>query len=560
MKHLHERHQATFQQAYRACDERSSWSGFYESPSIKIHGEEAVAKGKVAFEQQLGNSFELDQPGIIERIGYEVSPYTRQPLGIDYPHSETDQLCHAAKQAMQGWRKVEPDTRAAVCIELLKAIERACIEDQHATMHTTGQSFLMSFVGSGANALDRGMEAIVYAHKAMTQIPGHAVWTKQFGKRQISLEKRYHYVPRGVALVIACASFPAWNAYPAIMANLMTGNAVVLKPHPNSILSMAIAVRQMREALTANGIDPNLITLATDTIDKPIAGEYFNHGDVAIVDFTGSQRFGGWLENNVHDKLVYTETSGVNSVIIESTDNVAGMVDAIAHSLCLFSAQMCTAAQNIQIPKAGIETDRGFIPAQELIDMLVAAVDRKTADPKSAAAICATLQADSTIAALDELEQRAVRKHRILRQGLPYQHPDFANARTRTPLMIQVQDPDDGIEQQEQFGPASFVILHDDAEAALQKAAADARQFGAIATYLYSVNNAFIDKAEEVLIDAGASFTCNLTGPMPLNYGAAYSDLHVTGLNPAGNACLADLAFVANRFRIAQCRWPSGTR
>jgi hypothetical protein len=47
---------------------------------------------------------------------------------------------------------------------------------------------------------------------------------------------------------------------------------------------------------------------------------------------------------------------------------------------------------------------------------------------------------------------------------------------------------------------------------------------------------------------------------MPLNYAAAYSDLHVTGLNPAGNACLTDLAFVCNRFRIVQCRWPEGTR
>ena len=44
---------------------------------------------------------------------------------------------------------------------------------------------------------------------------------------------------------------------------------------------------------------------------------------------------------------------------------------------------------------------------------------------------------------------------------------------------------------------------------------------------------------------------------MPINFAAAYSDYHVTGLNPAGNACLADLAFVANRFRIVQFREPA---
>jgi hypothetical protein len=43
---------------------------------------------------------------------------------------------------------------------------------------------------------------------------------------------------------------------------------------------------------------------------------------------------------------------------------------------------------------------------------------------------------------------------------------------------------------------------------------------------------------------------------MPLNFAAAYSDYHVTGLNPAGNATLTDLAFVASRFRITQVRAP----
>ena len=41
---------------------------------------------------------------------------------------------------------------------------------------------------------------------------------------------------------------------------------------------------------------------------------------------------------------------------------------------------------------------------------------------------------------------------------------------------------------------------------------------------------------------------------MPLNFAAAYSDYHVTGLNPAGNASLANLVFVAGRFCVTQSR------
>lgn len=554
------KHQDIFQQAYNACNDRSNWSGFIPSPSVKLHEAGAAEKGKAAFEALLNKPFGLEQPGEISRVGEEISPYTQQALGIDYPQCDPAELTRASLAAMQSWRKVDADTRAAVCIELLKSVEASCFESLHATMHTAGQSYMMSFVGSGANALDRGLEAVVYAHKAMTDIPTSAVWQKRFGKQDLVLEKRYHYVPRGPALVICCASFPAWNAYPAITANLMTGNPVILKPHPHAILPMAIAVRNMRTTLAENGFDPNLVLLATDTMEAPIAGRYFNMPEIAIVDFTGSQTFGSWIEENVRDKLVYTETSGVNSVIVESTDNLDDMLDAIAHSLCLFSAQMCTSVQNVHIPRQGIDSDQGHIDAQDLANRLAAMVDKKTATAEAAAGLCATVQSANTVTELNALQAKAEQSLSVLRGSSSYSHPEFPEARTATPLLIQVDDASDTIVQQEHFGPASFVIIHESSDAALEKAASDAKIHGAIATHVYSRNHDYMDKAEELLIDAGASFTCNLTGAMPLNFAAAYSDLHVTGLNPAGNACLSDLSFVANRFRIVQCRWPQGSR
>jgi len=555
-----EQHLETLRKATEVCNSREQWSAFKESPSTKIHGEQAPLDGKRAFEARLGHPFELDQPGEAGRLGREVSPYTQQALGIDYPAIEVDSVCKAAVQAMNTWRGVEPDKRAAICIDLLKSLEQRSFENTWATMHTAGQSYMMGFVGSGANALDRGLEAVVYAHKAMTDIPGHAVWAKQFGPTRTALEKRYHFVPRGIALVICCATFPSWNAYPAITANLMTGNPVVLKPHPGGILPMAIAVQDMREVLARNGIDPNLITLAADEVEDPIAGKFFNRNDVGIIDFTGSQRFGSWLEQNIHDKRVYTETSGVNSVVVESSDNLNGMVESIAHSLCLFSAQMCTSPQNIHIPGKGIDSDQGKVTADELANMIVERVDSKVENPVHAAGICGALQSQASVEMMDDLADRAETIGSVLRSGKAYEHPDFPNARTATPLIMGTDNPDQDVLRQEHFGPASFIVRHDDAQDALQTAAGNARNHGAIASHVYSRRNEFLDQAEQSFLDAGASLTCNLTGPMPLNYAAAYSDMHVTGLNPAGNACLTDLAFVCDRFRIVQCRWPEGTR
>jgi len=122
-------------------------------------------------------------------------------------------------------------------------------------------------------------------------------------------------------------------------------------------------------------------------------------------------------------------------------------------------------------------------------------------------------------------------------------------------LIIKTDTDNGELYQQERFGPVSFIIAAQNAEHALAAATDDVRQFGAITSHVYSTSAAFLDKAEQAYHEAGASLSLNLTA-MPINFAAAYSDLHVTGLNPAGNACLSDLAFVCNRFRVVQTRQP----
>ena len=103
----------------------------------------------------------------------------------------------------------------------------------------------------------------------------------------------------------------------------------------------------------------------------------------------------------------------------------------------------------------------------------------------------------------------------------------------------------------------SFVIECSSAQDALAQASADVREFGGLTAFLYSTDENYIDQAEQAYARAGAQLTTNLTGAMPLNFAAAYSDYHVTGLNRAGNASLTNLAFVSSRFCIAQSRRPS---
>jgi phenylacetic acid degradation protein paaN len=551
MTDLFARHRETLERAVDACDKRYSWTAYPESPSSKIHGEEKPRAGKARFESMLGVDYPLEQPGEIGRTGAEISPYTGDPLGITYPRVDVDTLYAAIREGMPSWRDASPETRIGICLEILDRCAGQLFENAHATMHTSGQSYIMAFAGSGANALDRGLEALAYAHKAMADVPARATWERQFGKSGAAkLEKRYRLVPRGIGVVICCATFPLWNGYPALCASLATGNPVVLKPHPSAILPVAMLVSVGREVLAEAGFDPNLITLVADTREEPATLALLEHPDTAIVDFTGSPRFGEWIERNCADKLVYTETAGCNSVVIESCDDLQAMASAVAHSLCQASAQMCTSVQNIHVPAGGILAGGERVGFDEVAAALVAGVERYLENPQ---VLCGTLVDDSILATIERYRSLAARHGRLLRDSGPLDYPDFPRARTASPLMLEVTEEARDIYRDEIFGPVSFVIRGDSADDCLRDATTNARERGAITSHVYSVDEAFLDRAVDAYHAAGASVACNLTG-MPINFAAAYSDYHVTGLNPAGNACLTDLAFVSSRFRIVQSK------
>jgi len=549
-----EAHRARLDTAVDVSRTRRAWTPFIESPSRRHHPEGAHAAGRAAFEARLEcGAFDLDLPGVVDRIGAEISPFTARPLGITYPRSTPDVLFAAAEHAWPAWRKASPETRVGVCLELLDRWAAHSFENAYATMHTAGQAFMLAFAGSGASSLDRGLEALAAAWVAMDAMPRTATYTRRFGRgAPVTLVKRYRLMPVGVAIVLSCGSYPAWNAYPAIMANLATGNPVVLKPHPDTILPMAIAVDIGRQVLAEAGFDPNLLTMAVDTWDDPVAVKLFDHPRTAIIDFTGGQRFGRWIEQHYARLQVYTETAGCNAVVLESAPDLDAALAAIAHGLTLFSAQMCTAPQNIWVPREGVLDGATRVKPDAVAARLAGQVDALIAEPAHAAGLCGALHSKRTVDEMAAL--RDGMGDRVVRAGAPYTHPEFASARTATPLIARLDAQDRAIAQREHFGPMSFVIAADDRAAALAGATADAKQFGAIASYAYTADDSWLPTVEDAFAEAGASVGINLLGHRPINFTAAFSDYHVTGLNPAGTACLTDPAFVDRRFRVVQSK------
>ncbi|MDZ5441346.1 phenylacetic acid degradation protein PaaN [Micromonospora sp. 4G57] len=547
---LYDRHADTLNRALTAITERGYWSAYPESPSPRVYGETAAADGKAAFEAYLNADFPLDQPGDGETVATETSPFGLE-LNVRYPHAAADQLVGAATVALAGWRAAGPQVRVGVCLEILDRLHKHIFELANAVQFTSGQAFVMAFQAGGAHALDRALEAVAYAYAEMTRHPGTAGWEKAAGKGDpLRMTKTFHVVPRGVALVIGCNTFPTWNSYPGLFASLVTGNPVVVKPHPRAVLPLAITVRYAREVLAEAGFDPNLVLLAPEAPGEKLASTLALHPAVKIVDFTGSTEYGDWLEANARQAAVYTEKAGLNTVVIDSTDDFAGLCRNLGFTLTLYSGQMCTTSQNLLIPRNGIATDQGHKSFDEVAAGIAAAVGKLTADPARGVELTGAIVNDGVLERLDEvtkvgepvLESRAV------------EHPSFPGAVVRTPTIVKLAADDTATYSREWFGPISFAIATDSTEHSLEILRSTVGEKGALTAAVYSTDEAVLDAAEAAAIDAGVHLSCNLTGGVFVNQSAAFSDFHGSGANPAANAALTDGAYVANRFRIVQSR------
>jgi len=544
-----QQHQPMLDHALAATRSREYYSAFPEVPSGKIYGETAQADGKAAFDARLGKRFELAQPGTTAWIGAERSPFGL-PIGVTYPKPAIDQLLNAARVAQQVWASASIQARTGVCLEMLKRLNAASFEMAFATMFTTGQAYMMAFQAGGPHAQDRGLEAVAYAYDAMSAVPPMAIWEKPQKNAPLRVEKRYRIVPRGIGLIVASSTFPNWNSYPGLFADLATGNAAIVKPHPNAILPLAITVEIARGVLAEAGFDPNVVTLAADTPEEPIARELALRPDVRIIDFTGSSAFGEWLEKNATNAVVFTEKAGVNAVVIDSTDDLEGLARNLAMSLSLYSGQMCTAPQNVFVPRDGIKVKGANVSFDDVASAITKSIEGLLAAPERAVEVLGAIASDATISRIQDQNS----KPGVILQSKAVTHPQFPEARVRTPIVARLDAADAERYGSELFGPIAFIIATDSTQQSLQLAVEGARRCGAITAVLYSIDPAVITQAEDFAAETGASLAINFTGSLLVNQSAAFSDFHVSGANPAGNASLTDVAFVANRFRVTQTR------
>jgi phenylacetic acid degradation protein paaN len=550
---LFERHRETLEQAIAATRSREFFSAFNESPSPRVYGEDAAAEGKAAFGAWAGTTFPVDVPGAEGTVATEKSPFGFT-LDVSYPRmtaAGVDALMDAARAGMKPFRDAGPQARLGVCLEILERLHARIFELANAVQHTSGQAFVMAFQAGGAHALDRALEALAYAYDEMTRTPETVVWEKPGKGDPLRLEKTFTPVPRGVALTIGCNTFPTWNSWPGVFASLACGNPVVIKPHPGAVLPLAITVQVAQEVLAEAGFDPHLVTLAAEDPADGLAKTLAVRPEVRLVDFTGSNAFGDWLEEHARQATVFTEKAGVNTVVVDSTDSFKGLCMNLAFSFALYTGQMCTAPQNVYVPAEGIETEDGRKSFAEVAEGIGKAFEKLLGEDARAVELLGGVVNQGV---LDRLAD-APKHGEVLVESRAVTHPAFDDAVVRTPTLIALDaDKDASVYESECFGPVAYLIRTTGTEQSIEEFRRTVLDHGAMTAAVYSTSGDVVAAMRDAALDAGVALSENLTGQVFVNQSSAFSDFHGTGANPAANASFTDGAFVANRFRVVQSR------
>ena len=262
-----------------------------ESPSPRVYGERVAAEGLAAHEAHLGQPYGalLGQPTDGTLVGSEVSPYGPRS-GATYPALDLDAAIEAAQRPYP--RGATPGPRCGPPSASRSSTGSTVAASSSRTPSCTrpGQPFVMSFQAGGPHAQDRAIEAVAAGSSSRSGCRERRVGEAGQGPRgqpgAAADAEGLPVLPRGVALVIGCNTFPTWNAYPGIFASLVTGNPVVVKPHPRAVLPSRSRSRSHAGA-RGGRLRPALVQLAAEADDQFLAVTLAERDEVAIIDYTG---------------------------------------------------------------------------------------------------------------------------------------------------------------------------------------------------------------------------------------------------------------------------------
>jgi len=346
----------------------------------------------------------------------------------------------AAAAAQVEWANAPADQRAAVLRRAAQLLEAHSEALRTWIVRETGcippkADFELHFVTN----------ILIEAAAIATQPPGLMLPS---GPKRMSFARR---VPHGVVGVISPFNFPLILSARAVAPALALGNAVVLKPDPQTPVTGGFILARLFEAA---GLPAGLLHVLPGGADTGEA--LVKDPDVSMISFTGSTAAGrkvGALASQ-HLKKVTLELGGKNSTIVLDDADLDVAASCIAWSAYLHQGQICMATGNVLVHRK---------IARDLTERLVAkAKNLPVGDPSAGPVALGPLISARQLERVDGIVKDAIAKGAVLRAGGTYEKLFYK------PTVLEDVRPGMRVLDEEVFGPVIAVVPFDTDEEAIR--------------------------------------------------------------------------------------------
>ncbi|MEV6813950.1 aminobutyraldehyde dehydrogenase [Micromonospora sp. NPDC051296] len=354
------------------------------------------------------------------------------------PGEVADQVAEA-RGAFEQWREATPADRSRVLLRLADLVERDTEELTRLEVEETGKPASVMRDGE----LPFGVDNLRFFAGAARSLDGTGAGTLSAGYTSMLVRR-----PVGVVGSIAPWNFPLIMAIWKIGPALAAGNAVVIKPAPQTPRTTLALARLIEEA----GAPAGLVQVVTGGAE--VGAALVGDPGVDMVSVTGSTRTGREVMRGAVAglKRVHLELGGKAPAIVFDDADLAEMAAGVAMGATYNTGQDCTAATRVYVQRAAYRDAVGALEA--------ALTKIRTGDPWSTETdIGPLISADHRDRVAGFVARAAAEGATVALGGAATDGPGFFFP----PTLVLDADQRSEIVQGEVFGPA-VVVLPFDAE------------------------------------------------------------------------------------------------
>ncbi|WWD20150.1 hypothetical protein CI109_104626 [Kwoniella shandongensis] len=271
-----------------------------------------------------------------------ISPFTQKPICTRplLSESELDSVIAQSVKAHKSWKKVPLEERIAIARKWLVEFEKigdVAAEDISLQMGRP----IGSCGGEIRGTLWRAGHMIDIAAESLAPIP-------QTKPEVEGTEKYTVKQPLGVVLVISPWNYPHMCLVNAVVAALIAGNAVILKPAPQT----PSPAERWVSTWTSAGLPANVLQVAHVDQERTL-GQLLPDPRIDFVSFTGSVAGGRAVQEAANKsktfKGVVLELGGNDPAYVRSDVNIKYAAEQLVDGVTFNSGQSCAAVERIYV-------------------------------------------------------------------------------------------------------------------------------------------------------------------------------------------------------------------